>query len=523
MLLTRPNTLSEHQRRELEEIKTTTKEVRVYRRAKVILYRNAGYTPDEIEEHTDYSEREQRYLVRRYREEGVAGLRDRPRSGRPRRESHVFSDEQTVKQEVEVKPEAEPEVKQEGEPEVKQEGEPDIKQEGEPDIKQEGEPEVKQEAEQEIEQDPEKTVSKLDYWARVTLECMQVYHPKRSVRKRAQMLLLRDNGYSATEIADILGVHVNTVRQVFANYARDKLAGLSRKPGSGRVSKLRHEQWEQFSTWVQQGPKALGYRFVKWTTRSLRKYIFKRFNITFSREWIRQKLHEFMDYSWTRGKKVYAYPDDEKRNTERKTFAQQMLTYLEQAREGKCILLFEDESIFSLFGEVGYSWSPIGETREVLSVGKRGRVVVFGACDPCSGRTHYRIEDDPINQETTLRFITQLVRYYQRSYPGMPVVIVLDKHPGHTSQLVDDFVDAHDHVTLEYTPTQSPDLNPIEHVWDWLSDLMIKDDFFETIEALKKAIRHFFCYIAGIKDRVKSCLGDLQKLYSAEAEIEYKI
>jgi predicted ArsR family transcriptional regulator len=55
---------------------------------------------------------------------------------------------------------------------------------------------------------------------------MQVYHPKRYVRNRAQMLLLRDNGYSAAEIADILGVHINTVRQVFANYARDQLAGL---------------------------------------------------------------------------------------------------------------------------------------------------------------------------------------------------------------------------------------------------------------------------------------------------------
>jgi len=489
MWLFKPNTLSETQCRELEEVITTTRNIKVYRRAKVILYRNAGYTADEIQEHIEYSERTQQYWLSRYREEGVAGLRDHPRSGRPRSESQRFSGEQTVKQE------AEQEVKQE----------------------------VEQEAEQEVEQDTEKTVSKSDYWARVTLECMQVYHPKRYVRKRAQMLLLRDNRYSATEIADILGVHVNTVRQVFANYARDKLAGLYRKPGSGCISKLRHEQWEQFSKWVQQGPKALGYRFVKWTTRSLRKYIFKRFNIWFCREWIRQKLHEFMDYSWTRGKKVYAYPDNDERNTERRRFSQEMLEYLEQARKGEIILLFEDESIFTLFGEVGYSWSPIGETQEVPSAGKHGRVVVFGAADPCSGRTHYRIEDDPINKETTLRFITQLVRYYQKHYPGIPLVIVLDKHPGHTSQIVKDFVEELDHVTLVNSPTQSPDLNPQEHIWDWLSELMIKNDFFETIEALKEAIRHFFCYVAGIKDQVIRCLGDLQKLYSTEAGIEIEI
>jgi transposase len=481
MWLFKPNTLSETQCRELEEVITTTRNIKVYRRAKVILYRNAGYTADEIQEHTEYSERAQQYWLSRYREEGVAGLHDHPRSGRPRSESQRFSGEQTVKQEVD------------------------------------------QEVDQEVGQDTEKTVSTLDYWARVTLECMQVYHPKRSVRKRAQMLLLRDNGYSATEIADILGVHVNTVYQVLANCARDKLAGLYRKPGSGRISKLRSEQWEQFAEWVHQGPKALGYRFVKWTTRSLRKYIFKRFTIRFSREWIRQKLHQFLEYSWTRGKKVYAYPDNDERNTERRRFSHKMLAYLEHARNGEIILLFEDESIFTLFGEVGSSWSPIGETQEVPSAGKRGRVVVFGAADPGLGRTHYRIAEDSINEESSLRFIKQLVRYYQKHYPGMPVVVVLDKHPGHTSRIVKDFVEELDHVTLVNSPTQSPDLNPQEHIWDWLAELMIKNDFFETLNALKKAIRHFFCYIAGIKEQVIRCLGDLQKLYSAEAGIETEI
>ncbi len=227
-----------------------------------------------------------------------------------------------------------------------------------------------------------------------------------------------------------------------------------------------------------------------------------------------------MGYSWTRGKKVYASPENETRNRERKTFSQKMLEYLARALKGEIILLFEDESIFTLFGEVGYSWSPVGKTQEVPSAGKRTRVVVFGAADPHSGRTHYRIEDDNMNQESTLRFIKQLARYYQKHSPGIPIVIVLDKHPGHTSHLVKDFVKEQAHVTLVNTPTQSPDLNPQEHIWNWLEALMIKNDFFETIDVLKHAIRHFFCYIAGIKEQVIRCLGELQKLYSAEAEIE---
>ena len=78
----------------------------------------------------------------------------------------------------------------------------------------------------------------------------------------------------------------------------------------------------------------------------------------------------------------------------------------------------------------------------------------------------------------------------------------------------------HEQVTLENTPTQSPDLNPQEHIWDWLGEQMIKNAFFDMKDTLKKAIRHFFCYIAGMKKQVIRCLGDLQKLYLGEIIVD---
>ena len=76
-----------------------------------------------------------------------------------------------------------------------------------------------------------------------------------------------------------------------------------------------------------------------------------------------------------------------------------------------------------------------------------------------------------------------------------------------------------DHVTLVNTPTHSPDLNPIEHLWDWLAEQRIKNAFFETKAALKQAVRRFFGYIAGVKEQVISWLGNLQELYASGAKI----
>jgi transposase len=443
--------LTPEQQQKLQELLTTTRDANVYRRAKMLLYLDEGYSVDWIHEHTSYAERSQFFWLRRYRAEGISGLEDRSRSGRPRtRDPHPL---------------------------------------------------------------------RLAKWARITLEQMQKKHPKPYLRARAQMVLLWAKGYPVPLIADIVGVHAQTVRTVLATYAQEKLMGLYRQPGSGRHSRLRPMHWEQIKAWVVAGPKALGYRFVMWTTRSLRWYIYNRFNTWLSRERIRQVLQLRFRFSWTRAKKVWAYADDLDWNRNRQRFCHQMLELLEQARTGKLILLFLDETILTLAGELGYSWSPLGETQEVPSTGKRDRVVVFGAVDPITGRPHSRLEERPINRESTLDFLKQLVRYYTKQAPGLPLVMVLDKHPGHTANVIEEYVQQLEHVTLVNTPTHSPDLNPIEHLWEWLTERMIKNDFFAVTADLKRAVRHFFCYIAGVKEQVISWLGNLQQFYAEGAKI----
>lgn len=461
----RKDMLSDAQRQELERFSTTTRDSKLFRRAKVILDKNAGDTIRDIWKHTGYSAEAQDWWWHRYLDTGVEGLSDKPRSGRPRQPAPPS-----------------------------------------PDAPSPPPSETSEEA-------------GLSYWARITLEQMHAHHPKRYLRDRAQMVLLRDKGYPEGTIADILGTQIRTVRQVLGAYDRDQLAGLYRRPGSGRRSRLTREHWDQIAEWVRQGPKALGYRFVKWTTRSLRAYCEKHFTIRFSREWIRQKLHDVMHHSWTRGKRVYAHANDPDWKAKRQRFCRQVLALLHRATKGEIILLFADETILSLLGKVGYSWTPVGTTQAVPFLGKRERVVVFGAVDPISGRTHYR-QEHTINQDSTLRFLTQLLRYYQKHQPGKPVVFVFDRHKGHTATIIAELLVEYAHLSVLTTPPKSPDLNPQEHIWDWLDEQMINNAFFEQQDDVKHAVRHFFSYIAGLKSRGIHYLGNLQTLYATEAGLE---
>jgi transposase len=334
---------------------------------------------------------------------------------------------------------------------------------------------------------------------------MHQNHPKGYLRDRAQAVLLKNRFYSIEAIADILAMTPTTVRRVLLNYEQNHLVGLYRKVGSGRPNGLKKSQWEELFHWVESGPKALEYRFAIWTTRSLRYQIYKRFNRWYSREWIRQILHDPFRYSWTRAKKVYAYFSPKGREA----FKQNLQRLLQQAYAQEIILLFEDETLIDLYGSVGYSWSPVGQTQQVPHPGKKKSVAVFGAVNPVSGQSHYRLEE-AINQDTTLGFLKQLQAYYHKHQPGQKLVVVWDKHPGHTADRITHHVASTDLLELVPTPTQSPDLNPMERLWDWLEDQMIKNAFFQTVDEIKKAARHFFSYLGGVKERVIQLMGASQ-------------
>ena len=76
-----PDELSTDQRQELEALLETTKNVKVYRRVKVILYLYQGRSIDFVAEHTGYTRRCQYYWLSHYVHQGVSGLADRPREG----------------------------------------------------------------------------------------------------------------------------------------------------------------------------------------------------------------------------------------------------------------------------------------------------------------------------------------------------------------------------------------------------------------------------------------------------------
>ncbi|WKD49069.1 IS630 family transposase [Microbulbifer spongiae] len=101
--------------------------------------------------------------------------------------------------------------------------------------------------------------------------------------KRKQAIRLRQEGYSYKEIADMVGVHFETVGKWYRAYSARGFEGISakqlgRKPGAGRL--LTQEQEAKIEKLiVDKSPNQMKLAYALWTRRAVQQLIKQEFNI----------------------------------------------------------------------------------------------------------------------------------------------------------------------------------------------------------------------------------------------------
>jgi transposase len=169
-------------------------------------------------------------------------------------------------------------------------------------------------------------------------------------------------------------------------------------------------------------------------------------------------------FSWKKCKKLLAKADPAKRAE----FVQQFQTLYERLCRDEIRLVFLDEAHVHQDLDLGYTWAPAHQPawRKSTSPALAARLNWYGAFDFSSGRC-LLWQQGKCNGDHTCQFLEQLSAWLGED--ERQVILIWDGAPWHRSKRVQE--KAHQlGLHLLQLPGYSPDLNPVERLWQWLRE-----------------------------------------------------
>ena len=275
--------------------------------------------------------------------------------------------------------------------------------------------------------------------------------------KRLHALLALAQGQNVSEVAEMLSLGEQTVRDYRNQYLCKGMASLVYKAPPGRPSKRTKAQRQQLAEWINASPQGSGYTSGCWNTPMIQDLIQRHFGVVYHPHYIATLLKN-MGFSYQKARFVSDHLSEAKRLEWRQT---RWPKSLYQAKQRKALLLFGDEASFAQWGSLSYTWAPKGQQPEVPTSGKRKAYKVFGLIDYFSGRFFYKAHAGRFNSESYASFLLDVL-----SQTTQHVVVIQDGARYHTSKAMRAFFTIHaDRLTIEQLPAYSPDFTPIEHLW----------------------------------------------------------
>src|SRR5574337_1035591 len=116
-----------------------------------------------------------------------------------------------------------------------------------------------------------------------------------SERERRRLLAIErlNDGFSAQDVADFLGVHLRTVFRWLARYQAHGHKGLRTVPHPPVKAKLDRRQESQVRRWLRRPATAFGFATELWTSKRLAALIWQRFGVSFNSNylcaWLRRR------------------------------------------------------------------------------------------------------------------------------------------------------------------------------------------------------------------------------------------
>jgi transposase len=305
--------------------------------------------------------------------------------------------------------------------------------------------------------------------------------------KRIHALLYIADDTPVADVASILGLGGQTIRDYIQSFILRGIASLVYKRPSGRPPKLTKTQRSELAEQIKAGPQAAGYESGCWSALMIQDLIQRRFGVDYHPHYICTLLDN-MGFSFQKARFVSDHLNEAARIH---WMSQTWPKILKMAHKLKVLILFGDEASFAQWGSLSYTWAPKGQQPTVKTSGKRKAYKVFGLIDYLSGRLFYKGHSGRFNSDSYGAFLLEVL-----SQTKEHIILVQDGVKYHTSRAMEQFFVEHQaRLSVFQLPSYSPDFNPIEYLWKKVkkeaTHLKYFPEFARLIDNVDKALMRF--------------------------------
>jgi transposase len=293
--------------------------------------------------------------------------------------------------------------------------------------------------------------------------------------RRANALVLLDDGMSYATVAKVLLLDDETVRTWHRQYEAEGIEGLVNFGYEGRACRLSEPQQDKLKAWIAET--------LPRTTCQVGAWIEKECGIAYeSRSGLIALLHR-LGMEHRKPPTVSRKLDPDKQAA----FIKSYENLLNQIGDDEAVLFADAVHPTHAVRPVG-CWAPQGTPVAVQQTSGRQRLNIHGAIDLETGKTRM-IEAATVNAISTI----MLMRAIETMYPGKRLIhLFLDNARYHHAKLVQAWLARPGcRIKLHFVPAYCPHLDAIERLWGLMHKHVTHNRCHETFAAFKAAILTF--------------------------------
>ena len=301
--------------------------------------------------------------------------------------------------------------------------------------------------------------------------------------RRANALVLLDDGLSCEQVAKVLLLDDDTIRRWHGAFAEGGRKALMRFESGGSACHLSQAQGEKLVAWV----RATSPR----STREIGAWITSEFGVEYdSRSGLIALLHR-LDLEYRKPEVIPRHLDENKQ----RAFIDLYEKLMNSLSMDECVV-FVDAVHPTHAARAAGCWAAKDETLAIEQTTGRQRLNIHGAIDLETGQTKM-IEADSIDAASTIKLLEALEALYSTA---ALIHVFLDNARYHHAKLVQEWLSQPERrIVLHFVPSYCPHLNPIERLWALMREHLTHDKSYPTCRQFADALLGFLRHVVPAK------------------------